>query len=46
MLDGLGGDGGGAFFTEFDPGLESLLLLGNDGCGHSTVPRGEGILDS
>jgi hypothetical protein len=46
VLDGLGGDGGGAFFTEFDPGLESLLLLGNDGCGHPTVPRVGGILDA
>jgi hypothetical protein len=46
VLDRLGGDGAGAFFTEFDPGLESLLLLGNDGCGHPTVPRVGGILDS
>jgi hypothetical protein len=46
VLDGLGCDGGGAFLTEFDPGLDSLLLLGHDGCGHPTVPRVGSILDS
>jgi hypothetical protein len=32
-------------FTELEPVLEVLLLLGNDGCGHLTVPRVGGILD-
>jgi hypothetical protein len=34
VLHGLGGDGSGAFFREFEPILEFLLLLGNDGRGH------------
>jgi hypothetical protein len=45
MLGGLGGDGGGAFGADLDPGLEGLLLLGNDGCGHVAVPRPGGISD-
>jgi hypothetical protein len=45
MLQGLGGDGGGAFGADLDPGLEGLLLLGNDGCGHGVVPRPGGIGD-
>jgi hypothetical protein len=44
VFDGLGGDGGGTFFTELEPVLEVLLLLGNDGCGHLAIPRHGGIL--
>ena len=46
VLEGLGGDGGGAFGAELDPGLEGLLVLGNDGRGHLTVPRVGGLQDS
>ena len=32
-------------WADLNPGLEGLLLLGNDGCGHVKVPRLEGIRD-
>jgi hypothetical protein len=38
VLRGFGGDGDSAFFAELEPGLERLLLLGNDGHDHVTVP--------
>jgi hypothetical protein len=37
VLHGLGGDCDGTFGAEFEPVLEVLLLLGNDGCGHLTL---------
>jgi hypothetical protein len=45
VLEGFGGDGGGTFGAELEPVLEVLLLLGNDGCAHLTVPRVRGIHD-
>jgi hypothetical protein len=45
VLDRLGDEGGGAFYTELEAILEVLLLLENDGCGHLMVPLFGGILD-